>query len=310
MRLDIYLAEKLKSSRSQVGQLIKKGLVKVDGRVVTKGGFKLKGGEKVEVEKAETSSSKPTPQEIDFDISILYEDPHLMVINKPAGVVVHPAPSYRGATLVDWLKSRGYTLSTIGGEERVGIVHRLDKGTSGALLVAKENQTHLKLAEQLKSREMGRFYLMLLNQPLKKPVIVDKPIGRNPKDRKKMGVVAGGREAKTLFIPVVENLVLAKLYTGRTHQIRVHLKELGRWILGDNLYGKGEGDGERLFLHGYQLYFTHPVTGSFQIVTAPLPDYFISSLPEGGKREIESLPFLPKFTEEVAKELQFKKVKR
>jgi len=302
IRLDLYLSEKLGVSRSQALQLIKKGKVKLNGEVVKKGGVKVEEGDRVEWELPEPEETPPPPPP-DFEIPILYEDEYLLVVNKPAGVVVHPAPSYSGPTLVDWLKSRGYRLSTIGGEERVGIVHRLDKGTSGALVVAKDNKTHQNLSSQLERREMGRYYLMLLNQPISKPVIVEKPIGRNPKDRKKMAVVPGGRYAKTLFIPIYQNLVLAKLFTGRTHQIRVHLKELGRWILGDSLYGKGEG--ERVMLHAFKLYLTHPATGEQMEIEAPLFPDFKKAIGEEGITAIKNLPPLAQWTQKVERDILF-----
>lgn len=305
MRLDKLLAQRLGVSRSQVTQLIKKGLVKVDGVVVKKGGVEVTGEEEIEVGQLERET---TPVETpDWEVPILYQDSNLLILNKPPGVVVHPAPSYRGPTLVEWLKGRGFSLSTLAGEERVGILHRLDKETTGALMVAKNNWAHAQLAEQLKSREMGRYYLMVLNQPLKRPVIVEKPIGRNPKDRKKMGVVAGGRPAKTLFIPVAGNLVLAKLYTGRTHQIRVHLKELGRWILGDSVYGKGEG-ADRVMLHGYQLYYRDPESGERRVVTAPLWEDFRQLIGDEGERRVAELPELERWTREVELELKFPKL--
>jgi 23S rRNA pseudouridine1911/1915/1917 synthase len=222
---------------------------------------------------------KRVPIEVDFDVEVLYEDDYLLVVNKPSGLVVHPAPSVKEPTLVDWLIQKGISLSTISGEERHGIVHRIDKETTGALVIAKDNKTHEKLSEQLQDKSMGRYYLALIDHPLKEDVIVDKPIGRNPKNRLKMDVVPHGKEARTAFKKLLTSphdteLITAKLFTGRTHQIRVHLNRLGRHILGDDLYGfKSKRDKiPRVYLHAYLLYLIHPATGETMEFIAPLFD--------------------------------------
>ena len=281
-RLDKFLSKKLNVSRNQVEQLIKKGHVKINQKEAKKGGIKLIPGDIIEInypkpEKKETKKAE-------FDVPILYEDEDLLVINKPPGVVVHPAPSYKEATLVDWLKQKGYSLSTLAGEERFGIVHRIDKETSGALVIAKNNKTHKFLSNQLKDKSMGRYYLMLLNEPLKETKCVEAPIGRNPKNRLKMGIVKGGKEAKTLFVPIYKNLTAAKLYTGRTHQIRVHLGKLGRYILGDETYGKKNQNIPRVMLHAREIYFTHP-NGKKLSIIAPLFDDFVKLIPKGFENE-------------------------
>jgi len=282
-RVDKFLSEKLNVSRNQIEQLIKHSLVKVNSKPVKKGGLRLQQNDTVEVELKKAEPQKEQ-YSVDFDIPVLYEDEELLVINKPPGVVVHPAPSVKEATLVDWLKSKNYRLSTIAGEERFGIVHRIDKDTSGALVIAKNNKTHEFLSAQLKDKSMGRYYLMLLNEPLKDAVCVDKPIARNPKNRLKMAYVKEGRESKTLFVPVFENLAAAKLFTGRTHQIRVHLSTLGRYILGDTLYGKKEQKTPRVMLHAREIYFLHPRGEKLSII-APVFDDFKQNLPKGLENE-------------------------
>jgi len=274
-RLDKFLSRMLDIARNQTEQLIKKGFVKINGKTVKKGGVKLKPGDIVEYEIPE--SEKSEEKEVNFDIPVLYEDEDMLVINKPAGIVVHPAPSVKEPTVVDWLKSKGYSLSNLAGEERFGIVHRIDKETSGALLIAKNNKTHAFLSDQLKDKSMGRYYIFLLNHPLKEAVCVNKPIARNPKNRLKMAVIEGGRKAKTLFVPIEKNLAAAKLFTGRTHQIRVHLNSIGRYILGDSVYGKKNQNIPRTMLHARELYFTHP-SGKKLSIIAPLFDDFKSLL--------------------------------
>jgi 23S rRNA pseudouridine1911/1915/1917 synthase len=274
-RLDKILTDVLGESRNQVEQLIKEGLVLLNGQVVRKTGKKLTVGDKVEYRFKE-ATPKVAPV-IDFDVEILYEDEVMMVVNKPAGLVVHPAPSVKEATLVDWLVDRGISLSTISGEERHGIVHRIDKETTGALVIAKTNEAHQKLSEQLQDKSMGRYYLALIDYPLKDSGIVEKPIGRNPNNRLKMTVNLNGKEAKSAFYKLAETpkkveLIAVKLFTGRTHQIRVHLESLGRHILGDALYGfKSKKDTiERVYLHAYKLYMMHPTTGKKMEFVAPL----------------------------------------
>jgi len=276
-RIDKVLAQELDVSRNQVEKLVKDGLVSVNGKRITKNSVKVSEGDEIAYEFKE--AEKRAPVEIDFDVEVLYEDAYLLVINKPSGLVVHPAPSVKEATLVDWLVKKGISLSTISGEERHGIVHRIDKETTGALVVAKDNKTHEALSEQLQDKSMGRYYLALIDCPLKEDVVVDKPIGRNPNNRLKMDVVQHGKPAKTAFKKLLETahgteLIAAKLFTGRTHQIRVHLNTLGRHILGDDLYGfKSKRDKiARVNLHAYLLYLTHPITGKKMEFIAPLFD--------------------------------------
>ncbi|WP_428024955.1 RluA family pseudouridine synthase [Arcobacter sp.] len=265
-RLDKFLSEQLEESRNQIEQLIKKQYVKVDDKIITKTGYKLKENQKIIVELPEAIEAKD--YEVNFDVEIIYEDEHILVINKPYDLVVHGAPSVKEVTLVDWLKSKKISLSTISGEERHGIVHRLDKGTSGVMVVAKTNEAHAGLSRQLEDKTMGRYYLAIIDMPLKDNIIIDKPIGRNPNNRLKMGIVSDGRNAKTAFakLQLSNNekyeLICCKLFTGRTHQIRVHLNSINRHILGDNLYGfKGELNKiNRFYLHAFNLYLIHPIT--------------------------------------------------
>lgn len=280
-RLDIAMSEVLQMSRNQIERFIKTEGVFVDSKLIKKPGFKLKGGEDIEYDFKEATKSEQV-YEVDFDIEVLYEDKHLMVINKPPFLTVHPAPSVKEATLVDWLKKRGVSLSTISGEERHGIVHRIDKETSGALVVAKSNEAHKALAAQLEDKSMGRYYLALIDLPLKEDIIIQKPIARNPKNRLKMAVVAGGKEAKSAFCKLAlsrdekKELIAAKLFTGRTHQIRVHLHALSRHILGDSLYGFKSQNSKisRIMLHASILYLRHPVSKEPLHVHAPLFDDF------------------------------------
>ncbi|MCT7587135.1 RluA family pseudouridine synthase [Aliarcobacter butzleri] len=285
-RLDKFLAQNIDASRNQIEQLIKKEFVKVDGKIINKTGLKLKENQNVEVFFPETQLNKRKDEEFlknsleDKEVEIIYEDDYILVLNKPYNLTVHDAPSVKDATLVDWLKLKNISLSTISGEERHGIVHRLDKGTSGVMVIAKTNEAHLNLSKQLEDKSMGRYYLAILDLALKENVIIEKPIGRNPNNRLKMSIEENGRYAKSAFskIALSDNekfeLIACKLYTGRTHQIRVHLSSINRHILGDNLYGfKGELNKiNRFLLHAYYLYLTHPVTNKQMCFKANLPE--------------------------------------
>ena len=266
-RLDTFLATQIEQTRSQIAQLIKQECVYLDDKMIKRPGVKLKPGQSVRVEFPEAKEAKAL--DVDFDIEILYEDDDVLVINKPSGVTVHPAPSVKEATLVDWLKHKGIRLSTISGEERHGIVHRLDKGTSGTMVVAKNNKAHEFLSEQLQDKSMGRYYIAILNPPLKEDItIVEKHIGRSQHNRLKMACSEGGKYAKTMFKTLLPSkdeknqLIACKLFTGRTHQIRVHLESMNRHIIGDHIYAinpKVEKS-ERVLLHAYMIYFIHPTT--------------------------------------------------
>ena len=266
-RLDTFLASKLDQTRSQVAQLIKQNGVYIDNKIVTRAGVKLKLNQTVLVK-----FPKPKVQEaleVDFDVEILYEDDDILVINKPSGVTVHSAPSVKEATLVDWLKHKGIRLSTIGGEERHGIVHRLDKGTSGAMVVAKNNQAHEFLSKQLQDKSMGRYYVAVITPKLKDNLTtIECNIARSSTNRLKMACVESGKYAKTTFGHLAlsndekKELIACKLFTGRTHQIRVHLESISRHILGDHLYATSQKDEkiDRILLHAYLIYFIHPTT--------------------------------------------------
>lgn len=285
-RLDKFLASNIDASRNQIEQLIKKEYVKVDGKIISKTGLKLKENQSVDVHFPEAELN-PIKDEIfvkeslkDKNVEIIYEDNDILVINKPYNLTVHDAPSVKDATLVDWLKLNNISLSTLSGEERHGIVHRLDKGTSGVMVVAKTNEAHIGLSKQLEEKSMGRYYLAIIDTPLKDNIMINKPIGRNQNNRLKMSIEENGRNAKSAFCKVAlsnkENfeLIVAKLYTGRTHQIRVHLSSINRHILGDNLYGfKGELNKiNRFYLHAYYLYLTHPITNKQMSFKANLPN--------------------------------------
>ena len=285
-RLDKFLASKIEASRNQIEQLIKKEYVKVDGKLVSKTGLKLKENQLVEVHFPEAEFNTTKDEEFiinsleNKDVEIIYEDDFILVLNKPYNLTVHDAPSVKDATLVDWLKLKNISLSTISGEERHGIVHRLDKGTSGVMVVAKTNEAHVGLSKQLEDKSMGRYYLAIIDMPLKENTIIEKPIGRNPNNRLKMSIEENGRSAKSAFskIALSDNekfeLIACKLFTGRTHQIRVHLSSINRHILGDNLYGfKGELNKiNRFYLHAYYLYLTHPITNKQMSFKANLPN--------------------------------------
>lgn len=212
-RLDVFLSSQLGISRNQISSLIKSEAVIVDGVVQSRPGYKLSAGELVRIDYPAPAPQQTSAQRLDFDVEILYEDDDLLVVNKPAGLTVHPAASVKEPTLVDWLKSRGYLLSTLGGELRAGIVHRLDKLTSGALLVAKNNAAHAALSAQLSDKSMGRIYLALIDLPLKQPCVIERPIARNPANRLKMGIVPGGRSAKSAFYEILSGAELTELQT-------------------------------------------------------------------------------------------------
>ncbi len=294
-RLDIFLSREIGESRSQITGLIKAKCVWVDEKQVVRPGVKLKVNQEVKVVFPEVKVEEA--KEVDFDVEVLYEDDDLLVINKPSGVTVHPAPSVKEATLVDWLKHKGVRLSTLSGEERNGIVHRLDKGTSGTMVVAKTNEAHELLSAQLKDKSMGRYYIAVIIPPLKNDVtVIEGNIGRSAHNRLKMSCgLEHKKAAKTMFKQLAlssdekNQLIACKLFTGRTHQIRVHLETQNRHILGDHIYGLSPKieKSERILLHAYMIYFIHPTTKKVMQFTAEFDEYMKKSIDK--KFNMESL---------------------
>lgn len=278
-RLDVFIAENSGLTRSHAQKLIDTGAVTVDGVVVTKASSEVKQDATVHVE-LPPDVSLNIPAE-DIPLEIVYEDGDLLVVNKPQGLTVHPANGVYSGTLVNALLYHVKDLSGINGVLRPGIVHRLDKDTSGLLVVAKNDAAHVELQRQIQTKECKRIYLALLEGNLKSDSgIVDQPIGRSKSDRKKMDIVSDGRNAVTLFT-VLERfdgytLAQFELKTGRTHQIRVHAKYLGHPVVGDKTYGyakcRWKLNGQ--LLHAHTLSFTHPTTGKNMTFSTPCPDYF------------------------------------
>ncbi|HJE26402.1 RluA family pseudouridine synthase [Limosilactobacillus pontis] len=263
-------------SRSQLQRWIEDGHVQVNGQLV-KPKYKLAAGDVVTIEPEKPKKIDLVPENIPLDI--VYEDDDVIVVNKPQGMVVHPAPGHPDHTLVNALLYHS-PLSTINGEFRPGIVHRIDKDTSGLLMVAKNDMAHRSLAAQLKAKTNEREYVALVHGVIKEDQgTIDAPLGRSPKDRKKQAVVADGRHAVTHFRVLRRyrhyTLVSCRLETGRTHQIRVHMKYIDHPLAGDPLYGPRKTlPGKGQYLHARLLGFKHPRTGEQLTFTAPLPPYF------------------------------------
>ena len=274
-RLDVALSRDGELSRSRASALIREGRVTVDGKTEDKPAFKAPAGSVIALDMPQVKPARAEAQ--DIPLEILYEDKHLAVVVKPCGMVVHPAAGNDDGTLVNALLYHLDSLSGIGGEMRPGIVHRLDKDTSGLMLVAKDDKTHEALSRQLSERQMEKHYRAVVYGKMKEESgVIEKPIGRSKTDRKKMAVDENGRWAKTEWKVLREyadrTLLDVHIVTGRTHQIRVHMASIGHPVLGDPLYGhRNMPKAERLMLHAYSLAFTHPATGESMCFTAKCP---------------------------------------
>ena len=279
-RLDSFLADTLEGiSRSYLQKLIADQLILVNQKTV-KSNYKVKTGDQLLVQIPEAAPVDILPEPMDLDI--VYEDSDLLIVNKPVGLVVHPAHGHYSGTLVNGLLAHCTDLSGINGKMRPGIVHRIDKDTSGLLMIAKNDMAHQHLAAQLKEHSIKRAYYALVQGVISEPAgLVDAPIGRHETDRKKMAVtLKNSKEARTHYY-VKERFarttfIECRLETGRTHQIRVHMAYLGHPLVGDPLYGtrKNNLDFPGQALHAYALGFIHPRTGEELYFEAPLPEHF------------------------------------
>ena len=278
-RLDKYIAEKEELSRMMIQKLIEEGNILVNGET-TKPSYQVRNGDRIIIQIPEIKQTNLKEQEIPLDI--IYEDNDIVVVNKAKGMVVHPAVGNPDGTLVNAIMAhcKG-NLSGIGGELRPGIVHRLDKDTSGLLIIAKNDKAHLAMSEQIQNRQVKKTYLALVRGVIaENEATIKMPIGRSTKDRKKMAVVKNGKEAITHF-KVLDRFskytyIEVRIETGRTHQIRVHMAEIGHPVIGDLVYsnGKNEFGVEGQMLHAKSLDFKHPITEKQMHLEAPLPEYF------------------------------------
>lgn len=278
-RIDRYVCSVLADlSRSYIQKIIDDGGVTVNGRTV-KASYKVKPGESIRVITPDSVIPDILPEDIPIDI--LFEDEDVLVINKPKGMVVHPAPGHYEHTLVNAVMFHCKSLSGINGVMRPGIVHRIDKDTTGSVIICKNDKAHASIAKQLEEHTIDREYLAIVTGVIDSDGTVDKPIGRSTSDRKKMCVKPDGKRAVTHYEVIGGNdkftLVKCRLETGRTHQIRVHMASIGHPIAGDTVYGNGTKTPTDTFgqaLHAYILGFTHPSTGDFVRTVAPPPEYF------------------------------------
>ncbi|MFW6084375.1 MAG: RluA family pseudouridine synthase [Gemmatimonadota bacterium] len=295
-RIDALLADRSRLSRSQVAALIAEERVRVDGRPISKS-YRPRAGDRIVMEIPPPPPNELVPE--DIPVEVVYEDDHLLVVEKPYGMVVHPAPGHETGTLVHALLGPYGSLSPVGLPRRPGIVHRLDRDTSGLLIVARRAEAHRALSKALAAREVGRGYLAAVwGRFDRERATIDRPIGRDPNDRKRMAVVEGGRRAVTHVRRLerwpAADLIAVRLETGRTHQIRVHLADTGHPIVCDPFYGAGwergmtgaggqwalrfAGRVDRLFLHAARLSFVHPVTGEELTFTSSLPEPLAGAL--------------------------------
>ena len=278
-RIDAYLSEKTEYSRTAIQRLIDEDKIKVNGKK-EKSSYKVQNGDKIEIEEEPAKEIELKAQ--DIPLEILYEDNDIIVVNKPKGMVVHPANGNPDGTLVNAIMSIcKESLSGIGGEIRPGIVHRLDKNTSGAIIIAKNDKAHIALSDELKNHEIKKTYIALVRGIVKENnATINMPIARSKKDRKKMDVDKNGKEAITHFKVIKRyqdcTLLEINIETGRTHQIRVHLSHIGYPIIGDDVYsnGKNKWNIEGQCLHAKCLDFKHPITGKELHIEAPIPEYF------------------------------------
>ncbi len=278
IRLDKFLSSNSSLTRNKATQFISQGKVKVNGIVVKKASNLLTYKDEIIIDKREYQTPKKNLVS-EYNLKIKYEDDDLLIISKDSGIIVHPSPNTKAVTIVDILLNLYPKISTVGENSRPGIVHRLDKGTSGLMVIAKNNLILNSLKDQFKKREVVKEYLAVVNGNTKEKGIINAPIGRHPIDRKKRALISTGKEAHTMYEKICNenklSLLKVRIQTGRTHQIRVHLSSVGHPVYGDKVYSrKYKNISSRILLHSFRLRFLHPVKKNYIDIKDDIPEEF------------------------------------
>lgn len=278
IRLDKFLSSNSSLTRNKATQFISQGKVKVNGIVVKKASNLLTYKDEIIIDKREYQTPKKNLLS-EYNLKIKYEDDDLLIISKDSGIIVHPSPNTKAVTIVDILLNLYPKISTVGENSRPGIVHRLDKGTSGLMVIAKNNLILNSLKDQFKKREVVKEYLAVVNGNTKEKGIINAPIGRHPIDRKKRALISTGKEAHTMYEKICNenklSLLKVRIQTGRTHQIRVHLSSVGHPVYGDKVYSrKYKNISSRILLHSFRLRFLHPVKKNYIDIKDDIPEEF------------------------------------
>ena len=278
IRLDKFLSSNSSLTRNKATQFISQGKVKVNGIVVKKASNLLTYKDEIIIDKREYQTPKKNLLS-EYNLKIKYEDDDLLIISKDSGIIVHPSPNTKTVTIVDILLNLYPKISTVGENSRPGIVHRLDKGTSGLMVIAKNNLILNSLKDQFKNREVVKEYLAVVNGNTKEKGIINAPIGRHPIDRKKRALISTGKEAHTMYEKICNenklSLLKVRIQTGRTHQIRVHLSSVGHPVYGDKVYSrKYKNISSRILLHSFRLRFLHPVKKNYIDIKDDIPEEF------------------------------------
>ena len=278
IRLDKFLSSNSSLTRNKATQFISQGKVKVNGIVVKKASNLLTYKDEIIIDEREYQTPKKNLVS-EYNLKIKYEDDDLLIISKDSGIIVHPSPNTKTVTIVDILLNLYPKISTVGENSRPGIVHRLDKGTSGLMVIAKNNLILNSLKDQFKKREVVKEYLAVVNGNTKEKGIINAPIGRHPIDRKKRALISTGKEAHTMYEKICNenklSLLKVRIQTGRTHQIRVHLSSVGHPVYGDKVYSrKYKNISSRILLHSFRLRFLHPVKKNYIDIKDDIPEEF------------------------------------
>ena len=278
IRLDKFLSSNSSLTRNKATQFISQGKVKVNGIVVKKASNLLTYKDEIIIDEREYQTPKKNLLS-EYNLKIKYEDDDLLIISKDSGIIVHPSPNTKTVTIVDILLNLYPKISTVGENSRPGIVHRLDKGTSGLMVIAKNNLILNSLKNQFKKREVVKEYLAVVNGNTKEKGIINAPIGRHPIDRKKRALISTGKEAHTMYEKICNenklSLLKVRIQTGRTHQIRVHLSSVGHPVYGDKVYSrKYKNISSRILLHSFRLRFLHPVKKNYIDIKDDIPEEF------------------------------------